>query len=203
MGNRGRFGKYGEVKRLERLRRVGDPKSLSNAEKDAYRPYRSHQIPIRIQMGGEQDASFIRELSQILFSEYGEYDNFLPSFLRHKEAHVWIATYGKKKIGFIIAAPYEGELDTSEIVAVALEPKYQGKGIGKRLLEFALKNLKESNTQAVIAHVAEGNNASLRLFLAKGFLPVSVKKAFYRSQDAIMLVKKIKVKGENHEENHR
>lgn len=203
MSHRGRFGKYGEIKRFERLRKIWEPKGLLKKEGFGVRPFKNLSLPIVIEDGKKEDQSFIKELSQALFSEYGEYGSFLPSFLERKEARVWTASHGKSKVGFIIVAPYEELSETFEVVAVALAPRYQGRGIGKLLLDVALKFMKDSNLENVVAHVAQGNNASFNLFISKGFLPVSIKKRFYKSQDAVMFVKKIKTKGENHEESNR
>jgi L-amino acid N-acyltransferase YncA len=53
--------------------------------------------------------------------------------------------------------------------SIYVEREWQGRGIGRSLLRRLLEDGRAANLHTVLARVAEGNEASLRLFEAMGF----------------------------------
>lgn len=193
MGREGRYGKYGEIKRLERLKGKPFPKKgLLNQDRPFPRYLGKVGGRLVFKEAEEIDKRFVKELSERLFSSYGDYGEFLADFVGKPGAFAWIAMAGKEKVGFGIAAPFgQDRLDIFEITAIGIAPEYQGKGFGKMLLDFMLTSLKRKGIKEAILHTGVQNKKAQHLFLKKGFLPTLIKKSFYKAEDAIMMKKKI------------
>ena len=58
---------------------------------------------------------------------------------------------------------------TGEICHLVVDRRYRRLGIGRRLLRYALDELRDHNAQRAIAYVRHGNEASLSLFKSCGF----------------------------------
>ena len=58
--------------------------------------------------------------------------------------------------------------DTAEI-SIYVRQGYRGKGIGKKLIDAILREVKKVRLHVVIARIAEGNDISMQLHLAVGF----------------------------------
>jgi len=98
-----------------------------------------------------------------------------------------------RPVGFVMigALPGDREGETRvEVLAIAVVPEFQHRGIGKELLQHAQKSLEELGDQRLFLHTAKENLVGQKLFLRNGFTPVELKKGFYPSgQDALMMVK--------------
>jgi len=62
---------------------------------------------------------------------------------RSESTHVWVATEADTTVGFI-AVNLNPEDAMGEIYMVAVDPDYQGRGIGSGLIEFALDWMKSA-----------------------------------------------------------
>ena len=88
MSKRGRFGKYGEVKRLARLRKGrtgpvfstrGEVKALRDAMHIKKKASYVDQVTTRLASASDED--YIRSLSERVFHQYGSYDRMLSHWL--------------------------------------------------------------------------------------------------------------------------
>ena len=55
---------------------------------------------------------------------------------------------------------YENEIDD-----LIVNPKYQGKGYGKKLLLFAISSLQKRGKKPIFLHVANWNSKAIHLYL--------------------------------------
>ena len=60
-----------------------------------------------------------------------------------KEMNVWVAIDADKTVGFV-AVKLDSETRVGEIYMVAVDPDFQGRGIGTALIEFALDRMKDA-----------------------------------------------------------
>ena len=65
----------------------------------------------------------------------------------------------------------EAEIDYS------IAPVHRGKGLGKKVLELAIKKIKETKSHSLKAVVKASNSASLKVFQHLGFQEVSTEDA--------------------------
>jgi ribosomal protein S18 acetylase RimI-like enzyme len=57
----------------------------------------------------------------------------------------------------------------NEIDDLIVNKSYQNKGIGKQLLLWAIKHIRNNNYDSIILHVAKWNEKALKLYLDNGF----------------------------------
>jgi ribosomal protein S18 acetylase RimI-like enzyme len=203
MGNRGRFGKYGEIKRLDRLRKAKaathhfrkaeihtrQPKALQK------RRDRHSDPQIRVRESKAEDVDFIRDLSEKAFSPYGPYEEILPQWFESGATLTYVAFMGKTPVGFAMfgkPAHIWYFPVVHELLAIAVEPEKQKLGIGDLLMQTIISTVKKLGVDKIVLHTAPDNSAALSLFKKHGFGEFQVKAGFYpKGQDAIMMYKDI------------
>lgn len=65
--------------------------------------------------------------------------------------------------------------DTAEI-SLYVQEKYQGKGIGRHLIEAIIKEGKKTGLHTIIARITAGNESSLHLHQSVGFTQIGIMK---------------------------
>ena len=79
-------------------------------------------------------------------------------------------------------------VDEVHILNVAVSPRFRSRGIGKRLMEEALREAREGRAVAVTLEVRRSNGAARRLYESLGFEEVGARPNYYgRGEDAIIL----------------
>jgi [ribosomal protein S18]-alanine N-acetyltransferase len=125
------------------------------------------------------DASDVASLHGMAFL-HGWSTAELESMLR--EPHVCghgIGT-GRRLDGFVVSRRVA---DEAEILSVAVSPKCQGRGYGRRLLEAHLGALAAHGARTVFLEVEEGNTPALALYQRFGFRQVGSRPGYYRRKD--------------------
>ena len=93
-------------------------------------------------------------------------------------------------IGFCILQPV---LDEANLLLMAVDPNFQGKGYGYKLLEESISLLKNSPVQ-IFLEVRESNIAAIALYEKAGFHQIDLRKNYYPNPDgsrenAVIMVK--------------
>jgi ribosomal protein S18 acetylase RimI-like enzyme len=63
---------------------------------------------------------------------------------------VWVAEVGTSAVGFVAVEVYDPERSMGELSMLAVDPDYQGDGIGTALTEFALDRLKDAGMKVAM-----------------------------------------------------
>jgi ribosomal-protein-alanine N-acetyltransferase len=195
MSRGGRFGKYGETKRFARLRQSGYRPShtqrLGPAEHRTL-PSSPHKGRSMIRPAKPSDKTFIAGLSGKVFSVYGPYRTTVSRWFESGVTMTFISIARGRPVGFVMIGALQGEREEetrAEVLAIAVTPEFQQRGIGEALLRYAQKCVKQVGEFKLILHTAKENLAAQKLFLKVGYKPVAIKKGFYPSgQDALMMV---------------
>jgi L-amino acid N-acyltransferase len=98
---------------------------------------------------------------------FAEHDNKFPIIVAEKSGKV---------IGWVSLSKWSGRCaysDTAEI-SVYIKDGYRGKGIGTKLINKILDEGKKSGIHTVLARIADGSDASIRLHKNAGFEYVGV-----------------------------
>lgn len=198
MGNSGRFGKYGESKRLERLRKQkggpavsGGPHAPLPRGKSRLRQgtMKGDRIAVRPAKAG--DAPFIRRLSRRAFQVYGPYGDTVVRWFASGMTATLIAFNGDIPAGFAIIGPSSEEdrvPHAAELLALAVEPGQRRKGIGKALMGAIETIALQSGVQRILLHTSTDNVLARRLFEGQGYEVEGLKANFYpRGQDALLM----------------
>ena len=74
-----------------------------------------------------------------------------------------------------------------QILNIAVDPAYRRRGVARHLLGHALTSLPASEPLSVIIEVREGNTPARRFYSSLGFRQISMRRAYYGDEDAIVL----------------
>ncbi|MBD3228773.1 MAG: GNAT family N-acetyltransferase [Candidatus Lokiarchaeota archaeon] len=102
----------------------------------------------------------------------------------------------KKIIGFIMVSltkRFEDRI-TGLIYAIAINPDFQGHGIGKKLINAVLERLKRRKVPSLYLHVKESNEQAIFFYENLGFEKIDYVEEFYSwGEDAWRMVLKLNV----------
>lgn len=80
-------------------------------------------------------------------------------------------------------AVYMQIFEQSELLTIAVDPAYQGKGLGKLLLSEVLSRLSAQGAEVIFLEVRVSNVRALALYRGMGFEEISRRKGYYPSHD--------------------
>ena len=93
-----------------------------------------------------------------------------------QDTNVWVATLAVSTVGFV-AVKLDFESSMGEIYMVAVDPDFQGHGIGSALVEFALAWMKEAGMSVAMVETGGdlGHAPARRTYekLGFGLLPIA------------------------------
>ena len=133
------------------------------------------------------DAPEIAELESEIFSDpWSEGD--VTSYICRETAMCFTATDESGVVGYIIGSkiPPEGE-----IYRIAVRSDKRQRGIGYRLLSYALKTELGEGVETVFLEVRSKNSPAIALYKAYGFSECGKRKNYYQNpcDDAVVMVK--------------
>ena len=141
------------------------------------------------------DKDFIAGLSGKVFSIYGPYRTTVSRWFESGVTMTLISMAEGRRVGFVMigALPGDREGETrAEVLAIAVTPEFQQRGIGGELLQVAQRSVEELGEPRLFLHTAKENLAAQKLFLRHGYRFVETKNGFYPSgQDALMMVNEL------------
>jgi len=190
VGQGGRFGKYGEHKRFERLRRekVRDVIPGRTPYPKASRPYpgpasrKSTQgFKLALRKANPRDLPFIVELSEQVFSAYGPYHEIIAGWVSIPHVITVLVEEKGKSRGFGMINPIlNAQNDTKgELLAIAVSPQYQRREIGKRLLKYMDGLARNLGIEEMVIHTAAINEAAHQFFAKNGFIQRGLGDRYY------------------------
>jgi ribosomal protein S18 acetylase RimI-like enzyme len=165
----------------------------------------------RIREGSAADMAFVRDVSAEVFTQFGDYGAFLPSYLEHPSVFTVVAEDQGRPMGFLMLAlvastrvmPWEAptrgepeEVLDAEVLAIAVAPEHQSRKVGTRLMEYAVScAMGWHRTVAVRSlqlNVAHTNHRAHDFFTRQGFVEVDPSDGFYpRGQRSIRMARRL------------
>ena len=133
---------------------------------------------MRIRTATASDESFVRDLAGEVFAPFGDYRPLLPKWFRLPGVLTFISEMGAERTGYVMVAFFEEEGDelVADVLAIAIAPEYQGRGIGRMLLQHAIEVVEEASgriaIRAIRLSVASTNARARSLFASCGFVEV-------------------------------
>jgi ribosomal-protein-alanine N-acetyltransferase len=82
----------------------------------------------------------------------------------------------RRPVGFVMVRSTDGE---AEVLTLAVNPRHRGKGLGRQLMDAALRRLYHDRVRSVFLEVDEGNAAALGLYARLGFREVGRRRNYY------------------------
>lgn len=142
----------------------------------------SREEPV-LSEAGVRDATAIAALHAKSFQR-GWSDGEVGGLLAERNVIAHRAIAGKRLAGFILSRL---AADEAEILSVAVERAWQGRGLGRRLLMLHLGRLAGFGAQTVFLEVGESNDPATKLYLHAGFREVSRRPNYYGNATALVL----------------
>jgi len=103
------------------------------------------------------------------------------SFLNDDTTTVYVACDARRRIaGFALIRVVA---DESELLTIAVDPKWRGKGVGRALLRAGLDDLMHSPARRMFLEVSEENAPAIKLYQREGFTSISTRKGYYPKAD--------------------
>ena len=128
------------------------------------------------------DHDWIRDTAALVYRPLGDYGSIIPSWIEHAGVLAYVedgaAEQGGVRRGFILLGFYEPEgippgSYVADLLAIAVAPPFQGQGIGRRLLRYAIHVARLAGRTNAVSEirltVADSNRAGRRLFATAGF----------------------------------
>jgi ribosomal protein S18 acetylase RimI-like enzyme len=123
-------------------------------------------LDCRIRNGASGDRDFVAELSRQVFSKYGDYERILPACLDDPQFHTLIGEHNDRSAGFCMLSIGDG---IGEVVAVAVDPLWQGRGIGRALMQAIIEDARGMGIRLLVLKTAIRNLPAQGLFRRIGF----------------------------------
>jgi len=146
------------------------------------------------------DVTFVLSVAHDAFLAYGSYDNYVEAWSGNDAVSTYIAELDGNRAGFFMVTTYhdsEGSRGlVADLVAIAVHPEYQSRGVGKRLLAHAIALAASADPPAreMWLVVAEGNSRAQRFFAGEGFRLRDGVGVYPAGQRALRMVKPLEVK---------
>jgi len=91
----------------------------------------------------------------------------------------WVLDVGDLVAGCVI---FNRVMDEVELLNIVVDPAFQGRGLGRRLLNF-LMDTNRSLAEKIFLEVRVSNNAAIALYQHAGFTVLGKRKNYYPAQD--------------------
>jgi len=142
------------------------------------------------------DLDRLVEIEQKCFHKYAAYSRRQLKYLITKANSICLAEcIGEILRGFIIVI-YRRDLGMAGIETLNVDPLYQRKGIGKKLLAVAEQNISYYGLRKLKLEVSMGNHTAITLYEKLGFRLISIRKNYYwyehhGTRDAYRMIKEL------------
>jgi ribosomal protein S18 acetylase RimI-like enzyme len=126
------------------------------------------------------DFLFIQDLAARSFARLGDYQRVVPQWLETDGVSAFIAEERGEAVGFALVGFFRDDAAptvwTADLLAIAVAPAAQSRGIGRRLLDHAIAQARAARRRRAVREmrlsVAEDNERARSLFLTAGFVEV-------------------------------
>jgi ribosomal protein S18 acetylase RimI-like enzyme len=133
-----------------------------------------------IEPSQRKDLTLIQAISEDVFSGYDAYVRLLPRFFTTQGVTTYMARTPEETVGFIMigflpwnAGKREGDSWIGDILAIAVVPRLQRRGIGRSMLDQAVSLVSQMadwrDVHEIQLTCAESNRAGVDFFTRCGF----------------------------------
>ncbi|MFO1463871.1 MAG: ribosomal protein S18-alanine N-acetyltransferase [bacterium] len=112
----------------------------------------------------------------------------LAQELKIKAAHLRVATYRRKVIGYIDFWLVHDEM---ELISIAVHPDFKRRGVGEGLMHEMIRFAHQNEARFIFLDVRRSNEVAQQLYEKFGFAKAGVRRRYYsdNQEDAIIMKK--------------
>ena len=134
-----------------------------------------------------QDATGIAKLEDEIFNDAWSYRD-VQDLICTEGSMCFTAIEDGEVIAYVIGRLIAPE---GEIYRVAVTPRKRQRGIGYRLLDYAVKTSKGQGLERLFLEVRSRNLPAVKLYTAYGFKQIAVRKNYYKNpqDDALIMLR--------------
>lgn len=89
----------------------------------------------------------------------------------------WVVESGTELVAFFLISTV---LDEAHLMNIAVSPEHQGKGVGKKLLEFVFQRCRENGSANLFLEVRVSNTPAIQLYEYAGFNQIGLRRDYYQ-----------------------
>ena len=129
----------------------------------------------------------VAQIEAVVFSNPWRRRDFEFSLFR-EGSHCRVAWLGERLVGYTVGFEISYEYHLSDF---AIDPEFQGQGLGKQLLDLLLDDLDREKTHVVSLEVRVSNQKAIALYKKRGFQTLAIRKRYYSrpKEDALVMLK--------------
>ncbi|NJM33223.1 MAG: ribosomal protein S18-alanine N-acetyltransferase [Limnobacter sp.] len=143
----------------------------------------------------ETDVGAVSLIEQQIYEFPWSPQNFIDSIRAGYEAHCLWHDYSL--LGYLVVMRV---VDECHLLNLSVRADMQGKGLGKRLLQWAIDWAQSCHMKGMLLEVRPSNTGAQRLYETTGFKLMGVRKHYYPAaqgrEDALVLFKPFHTQGE-------
>ena len=134
-----------------------------------------------------KDATGIAELEDMIFNDAWSYRD-VQDLICTEGGMCFSATEGDEVIAYVIGRLIAPE---GEIYRIAVRADKRGRGIGYRLLDYAVKTSKGQGLERLFLEVRSQNVPAIKLYTSYGFKQIGLRKGYYKNpaDDAVIMLR--------------
>lgn len=131
---------------------------------------------LHVEPGRGQDADVLARLHAHGFYRGWPREDF-STYLAQDETPIYVACDARRRVFGFIMLRLLG--DEAELITIAVDPAWRGKGVGRALLHAALDDLRMTRARRLLLEVAADNPAALKLYRSEGFAEIGRRDGYY------------------------
>ena len=132
------------------------------------------------------DLAQVLNIENISFRTPWSKNAFRFELMDNPNSHCWVAELDDTLAGFVVCWLI---VDEMHIASIAVDPKYRGNGISKKLIITGLSELIPIGARLATLEVRAGNHVAQSLYRYFGFDEVGLRKGYYQDtrEDALLM----------------
>lgn len=131
------------------------------------------------------DFKRLHEIEVQIFPSPCSMDLIIGDFQNNPYSRYFKLIYDDEIIGYVGVWVL---MEDAQIVTIGIDPRYQGQGFGRYLLNFIINYLKEEGCQRITLEVRVNNIRAISLYHSFGFNEVAIRKQYYENGDDAYLM---------------
>lgn len=145
----------------------------------------------RVRPADPSDIETLVEIDALAYARPGRRAQ-LEHILRDESRQLLVVMVGRRSRGYLC---YSQVLDEASIQDVAVDPQLQGAGLGKRLMEASLADMRTRGAAICLLEVRASNAAAIALYRSCGFQLDGERKNYYPAEhgreDALLMSRQL------------